>query len=54
MHPRLLENLDALVCFVPGFYSGIRYLNTRKALYADMICYGAQAHILEPLTASLP
>ena len=36
----LIENLAILVCAVVGFMFGIRYLNTRKGLYAPMIVQG--------------
>jgi len=36
----LIENLAILVCAIIGFLSGVRYLNSRKALYAGMIVQG--------------
>ena len=36
----LFENLAVLICSVIGFLFGIQYLNTRKALYAQMIVQG--------------
>ena len=36
----LIENLAVMACATAGFLSGIRYLNTRKALYASMIVQG--------------
>ena len=35
----LIENLAILVCAAAGFFSGIRYLGSRKALYAGMIAH---------------
>ena len=40
MNYLLIENLAVMACAVAGFLSGIRYLNTRKALYASMIVQG--------------
>lgn len=36
----LFENIAVLACATFGFLTGIRYLNTRKALYAGMIVQG--------------
>ena len=40
MNYLLIENLAVLVCATVGFAFGIRYLKTRKALYAGMIVQG--------------